>query len=151
MKAPIAFVGALLCACGEPAICPIDLGQDIEQFTVDGYNDAVRNTGGGSNVNVTWNCPSGGTATITGSANTQTVTYNLVFTFHACGDGTLTLDGPVNDQVSNGGSSSTKVETMHSDALKIHGTSIGCNADPIDATCVVDITSSTSSICGLTN
>ena len=146
-----AVAASITWACGESSVCAIDLGADIEQFTVDGYNNAVRQTGGGSAVNVTWSCTGGGSAQVTGTANTQTITYDLTWTFHACMDGTLTLDGVMQDHTVNGAQTSTKSETVHSDALKMYGTAIGCDANPIDATCVVDITDTTTSICGLTN
>jgi hypothetical protein len=153
-----AAIVASLWACGEPSTCPFGIGIDIESFTTDGYNTAIRSSGGGSGVNVNWTCPNGGSATITGTANTQTVTYDVTFTFHQCADfslGMLTLDGAMHDSVVNGSQSSTKTETIHSDALKINGHETDCKADPIDATCVVDIDDTSSNlsatICGLSS
>ena len=141
-------------ACAEPSSCPLGIGIDIQQFVTDGYNTAVKGTGGGSGLNISWSCPGGGSATITGTANTQAVTFDLTFAFHACVDSTLgdlTLDGTLEDQTTNGANSATETETAHSDALKINGTESLCKADPIDATCVVDITATTTTICGLSS
>lgn len=152
-----ALVLVLLAACGhETATCGEDIAIDIENFTVDGYNAVIKNSGGGT-VNVTWTCPGGGNATITGTANTQTVTWGLDWAFHMCTDtgaeSTLTLDGTLHSDVMNAASLSTKVETDHADALKLYGKELACNADPIDNTCLVDYTlapaGNSGSICGV--
>ena len=147
----------LLVACGqEPPTCADNLAIDLENFTVDGYNAVIKGGGGGT-INTTWTCPGGGSATITGTANTQTLTWTLDWTFHMCVDtgteSTLTLDGALHNDVMNAGSLSTKVEVDHSDALTLYGNESTCKADPIDNTCVVDYTLTSSgnhgTICGI--
>jgi hypothetical protein len=151
---------ALVAACGhETSTCADDLALDIAQFTVDGYNAVIKDSGGGT-INTTWTCPGGGSASITGTANTQTVTFDTDWTFHMCTDdvlgSTLTLDGVLHHTTTNGSMASTDLETGHSDALKLFGHNHICNADPIDNTCVVDYTikgagvDDTGSICGIT-
>jgi hypothetical protein len=142
-------------ACGhESSTCIDDMGIVVTQFTTDGYNMVVRTSGGGSGLNLSWSCPQGGSATITGTADTANINYDLTWTFTACHDTTiedLTFSGVLHDQVQNGTSSSGKTETAHSDAFTMMGHNTVCNADPINATCVVDITPSKTTICGLTN
>jgi hypothetical protein len=152
----VAGVTIAAVACGkESSTCIDDMGIVISQFVSDGYNTAILNTGGGSGLSVNWTCPAGGTALITGTANTGTVSFDLTFTFNQCHDTTienLTLTGVLRDQTQNGAStSSSRTETAHSDALTMTGHNAVCNADPINTTCVVDITPSNTTICGLTN
>lgn len=147
----------LVAACGhETATCGDDLAINLENFTVDGYNAVVKNSGGGT-VNLNWTCPGGGSATVAGTVNTQTITYTVDWTFHMCSDtgptSNLTIDGTLHSSVTNGTANNTKVETDHSDALKLFGHNDICHADPIDNTCVVDYTIAPAgdqgSICGI--
>jgi hypothetical protein len=149
-------LGALVACEPEDPSCISSLGIDITNIVVKSYNDVVRNSPSGSG-SWTYNCNMGGSADITGTVNTSTVTFDLTYTFHACmhqdGGDVITLDGVLHDSTQNGGSTSSRTETATSDALTIKGDVILCNADPIDATCEVDIFYSGSTtlvtICGL--
>lgn len=150
-----ASAAAWVAACGrEPSDCPLDIGIDIKEFAVDAYNGVVKNSGGGSALSFEWTCPNGGSATITGTANTSTVSFDLVLLFRQCADfslGMLTLDGMLEDVTTNGSSPSGGTVTVHSTGLGIMGTEDLCHADPINATCAVDITEASTTICGLSS
>lgn len=142
----------------EPAECLSNISVDLTSTGNHGYNAAVRGMVGP--VNAVWSCPAGGSAQIAGTVMvaSSTVDYNLTFDFTACADTTtgsgLVLTGRMTDRTifrtSTGDVSSA---TLHADALTIRGGEIGCNADPIDATCVVDLSVvggvSSGAICGL--
>lgn len=148
-------LGAVVACQPEDSSCIFNIGIDIQSLVVDSYNDVVRGSPSGSG---SWSymCNLGGSAAIVGTANTSTVTFDLTYTFHDCthenaGD-VLTLNGVMNDLTTNGASADSKVESTTSDALTIQGDVSGCNADPIDATCDVNIFYSGSwltTICGL--
>lgn len=147
-------------ACGhETSSCSDGLALDISEFTVDAYNAVIKDSGGGSGRTWNWNCPGGGSAVITGTANTATVTFDVMLAFTSCKDtvlgDTLTLSGTLHEQTTNGAASSTEVQIGHSDALQIVGHDSLCMANPIQTTCVVDYTvqtsGDTSSICGIKN
>jgi hypothetical protein len=136
----------------ESSTCILNIGNDITNFTVDGYNQVVRLSTGSNSWS--WGCPGGGSAQISGTVSSPTsVTYNLTWTFSSCAKDGLTLTGTLQDSTTNGSSASTKSQVVTSSALTLLGTVSDCNADPIDATCVVDISfsdSTTIEVCGLT-
>jgi hypothetical protein len=148
----IATVAALGACQPESSTCILNLGVDITNVVVDAYNDTVRGASGSGSW--TFNCNRGGTAAITGTVNSNVVAFDLTFNFQNCAHDELVLNGTMTDQTTGGGSSSSKIETATSAALTIGGTAIGCNADPIDATCEVSILYSNddwvTEICGLT-
>lgn len=152
----LAFVigGGALAACQpETPACVQNIGIDITNVVVDSYNGVIIGSPNGSG-SWTFNCSMGGSAAITGTVNTSTVSFELDYTFTNCHhDSDLTLSGSMHDSTVNGGNSDTKIELVTSPALTLRGTEIGCDADPIDATCEVRISysgsSSTATICGL--
>ena len=146
-------------ACGhETSTCSDNLALEISEFTVDAYNMVIINSGG-SGRTWNWTCPGGGSAVITGTANTSNVTFDVMFTFTNCQDtvlgDTLKLSGVLHEVTTNGASSSTEVQIGHSDALQMYGHNKICEANPIQTTCVVDYNiqtaGDTSSICGIKN
>jgi len=149
------LIGASLGACQpEEPTCILNLGIDITNIVVSSYNDVVRNNTSASSWS--YACNQGGSANITGGVtNASNVSFDLTYTFTNCkhqdlGD-VITLNGVLHDITQNGGGDA-KTESASSDALTIQGDVIGCNADPIDATCDVNIFYSgtwLTSICGL--
>jgi hypothetical protein len=148
-------LGALIACEPEDPACIQNLGIDISNVVVASYNAEILGAPSGSG-SWTYACNQGGSADIVGTVNTQSVSFDLTYTFHDCvhQDTTdrITLNGVLQDVTSNGGSTSTKAESATSDALTIQGNVLGCKADPIDATCDVNIFFSgtwLTTICGL--
>jgi hypothetical protein len=142
----------------ESASCLSNISLDLTNTAGHAYNVAVRGMVGP--VNALWSCPGGGSAQITGTVmvTTGSTDFNLTFEFAQCADTTtssdLVLTGRYTDHtVFNSSSGDVTSKVAHADALTIRGDEIGCNADPIDATCVVDITTASGitsgAICGL--
>jgi hypothetical protein len=150
-------LGAVVACEPEDASCIENLGIDITNIVVNSYNAVILGSPNGSG-SWTYTCDKGGSADIVGTVNTSTVSFDLRYTFHNCVHedvlDTITLNGVMQDTTSNGGSTDTKIETATSDALTIRGNVFACNADPIDATCDVNIFYSGSwltTICGLSS
>jgi hypothetical protein len=148
-------VGALVACEPEDPSCVENLGIDITNVVVSSYNDVIIGSPNGSG-SWTYTCNQGGSADIVGTVNTSTVSFDLTYTFHNCKHldvvDTITLNGVMQDITTGGASTDSKTESATSDALTIQGTVLGCNADPIDATCAVSIFYSggwVTTICGL--
>jgi len=153
--------GVLVLGAGcevEPASCLSNISVDLTSTVAHGYNTAVRGMSG--QVNVPWACSGGGSAQITGTVTptASSTTFNLTFDFTACADTTtssdLVLTGRLTDQSTFSTSTGdVTAKIAHADALTIVGDEVGCNASPIDATCVVDLFVSggttSGAICGL--
>ena len=148
LVASFAFVGLAACQ-PEPSSCILDIGVDISNVPVHIYNNTLRGTNG-MFTNITHNCAGGGTVKLSGTVNSSTTAYNFTGTATMCVDNNLKLDGQF--QASSDGTNDTVIAT----ALHIYSTTeSSCKADPIDATCDIDVISSSTTVtdvtvCGLT-
>ena len=162
----VCVVGAVAIACtAEPPGCPREIGEDIQNATVSVFNS----TSGGGSAGSDYSCAGGGSAHITstitqnGSASrTEDITYTFANCHDTASNNTLTITGTLHEHSTRqlGSSGYFCVDCNYtSDALTVSGTEILCNADPIMASCVVDITfanasgsgfgDESGSICGL--
>ncbi|HUS29714.1 MAG TPA: hypothetical protein VMZ53_14520 [Kofleriaceae bacterium] len=136
---------AVACAEPEEPECTSSIAFDIHYLYVQATNATTRSGGSGSN----WTCPQGGSATVTetSTTNNATQTNDSQLTFHMCSyvmNGfDIRLDGPLHaHNVSNIVGNLVYCNTceLTSPGLKIYGSELLCNADPIDATCEVSFT-----------
>jgi hypothetical protein len=147
----IGLVVCLLSGCApEPAQCVLDIGVDIANFPVHAYNNALRGMTG--TVNVTYTCPNGGTAHITGTVSPNGPTYNITMQMTNCADNAnhpVTLNGQMTSTFDG------SVQVTTGTAVHIDSMQPSCKADPVDASCNIDVTANNAnvddvSICDLT-
>ena len=132
---------------GEPPACGTSVAEDIFIITaIDAYNAAL----GPTRTGMVWDCPGGGTATVSGTTTQQdavTRVDDYAVTFSDCFDSgvetTLVLTGVAHQHgtwVLDMNASYCNDCTITSDALTIRGDESHCEESHIDRTCDVHFT-----------